>query len=538
MGFVNRSPRRQGNARKNPRLEVQQLEDRCTPATIATANQAFIANAYQSLLNRPVDAGGLAAWTSFMNQGGSKQQVILGIESSLAFKKVETQQLFSQLLHRNADAVGLNTYGTFLVSGGTYQGAAASLAGSTEYFIKQGGGSNAGFISALYRDFLHRNPDPQGAGTLAQGLALGMTRVQVASFMSGGYEWNKVLVNQTYQQYLNRPADTTGLSIYAAMMSNGLSYEGMIASLLSSAEFTAIARGTTTTVAASTTSPVVTQPVTFTATVKAKVDGMGTPTGTVSFFDNGTLRSTVALTAAGTAAFTSTTLTPGSHTITASYNGTDAFATSSGKATVTVAKASTTTTLTSNVPSPVFGQTITLSAKVTVNSPGSGNAFGNVTFKDTTTGATLGTSTIDARTGTATLAVSNLAVQNHSITASYAADAGGNFNASTSTPLAVTVSKAEVTVALTSNPNPSTSGQSVAFTAVVAAVAPGAGTPTGNVTFVDSTTSTTMGVVPLTNGQAVLNYSSLAVGDHTVVANYAGDNNFNPKTGSTDQHVT
>ncbi len=60
------------------------------------------------------------------------------------------------------------------------------------------------------------------------------------------------------------------------------------------------------------------QSVTFTATVTS---AGGTPTGTLTFNDNGTSIGTATL-AAGVATLTTTTLTVGSHTITASYAGT------------------------------------------------------------------------------------------------------------------------------------------------------------------------------------------------------------------------
>jgi hypothetical protein len=58
-------------------------------------------------------------------------------------------------------------------------------------------------------------------------------------------------------------------------------------------------------------------PVTFTATVSS---GVGTPTGSVSFFDGASLIGSIALTA-GQAQLTTSSLTGGAHTINATYNG-------------------------------------------------------------------------------------------------------------------------------------------------------------------------------------------------------------------------
>jgi hypothetical protein len=72
------------------------------------------------------------------------------------------------------------------------------------------------------------------------------------------------------------------------------------------------------------------QSVTLTATVAALTPNTGTPTGTVSFFDqtSGTALATVAL-SGGVAAWTSSSLTPGGHTIIAVYSGNAKFISSS-----------------------------------------------------------------------------------------------------------------------------------------------------------------------------------------------------------------
>ena len=60
--------------------------------------------------------------------------------------------------------------------------------------------------------------------------------------------------------------------------------------------------------------------VTFTTAVTANAPGSGTPTGAVEFFDEGTSLGKGVLTAGGQAALTITTLTVGSHSITAAYS--------------------------------------------------------------------------------------------------------------------------------------------------------------------------------------------------------------------------
>src|SRR5207253_9564357 len=74
-------------------------------------------------------------------------------------------------------------------------------------------------------------------------------------------------------------------------------------------------------------------------------------------------------------------------------------------------------------------------------------------------------------------------------------------------------------------------GQPVTFTATVAAKSPGAGTPTGTVTFKDGLS--TLGTGTLNgSGQAMFTTSTLAVGPHSITASYGGDATFSGSTSS------
>ncbi len=90
---------------------------------------------------------------------------------------------------------------------------------------------------------------------------------------------------------------------------------------------------------------------------------------------------------------------------------------------------------------------------------------------------------------------------------------------------------------IVSSVNPSLSGQSVAFTATVTDPS-GRFTPTGSVTFTDTTTSTVIGSSALDGaGQASISTSSLSGGNHTIVADYSGDGNLDPSSNSLVQQV-
>jgi hypothetical protein len=77
---------------------------------------------------------------------------------------------------------------------------------------------------------------------------------------------------------------------------------------------------------------------------------------------------------------------------------------------------------------------------------------------------------------------------------------------------------------LNSSANPALPGSNVTFTAVLSAVAPGAGIPDGTVSFrVDGSIA---GSATLSGGTAAFTANNLTHGSHTVVAEYAGSQNF------------
>ena len=86
---------------------------------------------------------------------------------------------------------------------------------------------------------------------------------------------------------------------------------------------------TVATIAGSVTPSVFGQAVSFTFSVTVNAPGAGTPTGTVTLSDNGTLLATLALTG-GVAGYTTSTLAVGNHPLSISYNGDGNFTGSTG----------------------------------------------------------------------------------------------------------------------------------------------------------------------------------------------------------------
>ena len=242
-------------------------------------------------------------------------------------------------------------------------------------------------------------------------------------------------------------------------------------------------------------------------TLVASLSGGNSPSGSVTFYDGATSLGSGPV--SGSAAMlTVSSLSTGSHTITAVYGGDSHNAGATSNAiTVTVGSASLSVSLSSSSLSPPLGQSVTLTATLS----GGSSPSGSVTFKDGST--TLGAATISG--STATFTSSSLAVGAHPITAIYGGD-GSNSSASSGT-ITVTVGKASPSLTVSSSSSSPTVGQSVTFTATLS----GGSSPSGTVTFQDG--ATVLGSGTISGSSATFATSSFTVGTHAITAVYGGD---------------
>jgi hypothetical protein len=210
-----------------------------TVTATSTTAVGWIAGVYLDLLHRPIDPAGLTAWNTLLTQGVSRQQIVADIETSLEYRTDEVQALYVQFLHRNAEPFGLNAYVNALGSGLTLAQVEALILRSPEFF-KDAGGTNAGFLTALYQDLLNRSPDSFGMTAFLNALNTGASRLAVATAILSGDECHQDLIKSIYLQYLRRNADSFGLTGFTQAMRT-LSEEALIAIVLGSQEYFALA---------------------------------------------------------------------------------------------------------------------------------------------------------------------------------------------------------------------------------------------------------------------------------------------------------
>src|ERR1700677_4584284 len=226
------------------------------------------------------------------------------------------------------------------------------------------------------------------------------------------------------------------------------------------------------------------QSVTLTCHATSPATGAAVSGGTISIFDNltaTTLSTGVTVPAGGVMTFTTTAISQaGVHVIAFNYSDTSpyVFANSTN---VTVGTSSTTTGSASPT-TQTFGSSVTLSANVTSSG---GTPTGTVNFTEGTTPNIVTIASGALSGGSASVPTSALGGGTPSITATYVPPTVSQFAASSSAPFTLTINPASTTTT-TTTPATTTAGSSVALSATVSS---SAGTPGGNVAFLDGSTN-------------------------------------------------
>ena len=293
---------------------------------------------------------------------------------------------------------------------------------------------------------------------------------------------------------------------------------------------TTVTDGTTTTLGLSPNPSTFGQSVTMTATVASADNGAGIPTGSVTFTDGVNTLGTGTVDGTGKATLSTSALTVGSHSITASFTGTNGWGNSASTPSSQQVNDGTTTTVAGSPNPATFGSSVQFTATVAAADNGAGTPTGSVVFTiDGNAGSPV---TVDG-TGHAAYSTSSLTVGSHTVSAAFTGTGGWqNSNGSGSNE---NVTDGTGT-SLGSSPNPSNYSHSVTFTATVTSNGTGGGVPTGSVAFTEGATTLATVTVDGT-GNAAFSTSSLSFGSHTITASFTGTGGYQNSSGQTTQAV-
>ncbi|MEM7274664.1 MAG: DUF4214 domain-containing protein, partial [Actinomycetota bacterium] len=161
-------------------------------------NREFVAVVYRNVLGREADAEGLAHWTSILDRGVSRGEVMIGFSESGEFidrtrgdlSTIEANgpvgRLYMAYFQRRPDDGGLDYW---INTGLPSRAISSQFATSAEFINRYGALSDGQFVDLVYQNVLGRAADPGGRAHWLRLLGQGLKRGAVMAEFSDSAEF-------------------------------------------------------------------------------------------------------------------------------------------------------------------------------------------------------------------------------------------------------------------------------------------------------------------------------------------------------------
>jgi hypothetical protein len=207
------------------------------PIQVLSKNALYVNAVFQDVLGRLPDSGTLALWTGQLDQGAPRSTFVNSLDHSAEYYTNIITPAYQTFLGRTPDASGLAFWVGQMQKGMTDEQLEAGFIGSPEFFAHSGG-TNKGWVDAMYQNLLGRAPDATGEAFWIQQLAQGANRAVVAFAFAASPERETQHITADYQKYLGRAPDAAGLSFWLDQFVNhGQTNENLITGFVSSDEY-------------------------------------------------------------------------------------------------------------------------------------------------------------------------------------------------------------------------------------------------------------------------------------------------------------
>ncbi|MCU1455851.1 MAG: in-like serine protease [Acidimicrobiales bacterium] len=201
-----------------------------------TANQRFVCNLYLDVLGRTVEAGGLVYWADRLDAGTPRSTMARQYVLTPEARSVLVNRLYVLYLGRAGESAGVAYWSDQIGRGVSPDTVRVLLVASSEYYGRAGG-TNQGFVAAVYRDILRRTIDPSGQAYWDGQLASGHSRGDVVTRLLHTNEGRKNVITDIFNRYLRRPPNASESSFWITALGNGASELDIDISVIASAEY-------------------------------------------------------------------------------------------------------------------------------------------------------------------------------------------------------------------------------------------------------------------------------------------------------------
>jgi hypothetical protein len=199
--------------------------------------QGFLDALYHDALARAPDAAGLASFTTALASGYSDQAVANFIFGSSEFQSDWISGLYGHFADRAPTAAELQSSTLILHVAGEKVALAGILANGSSYGVLSDH-ANGLYVAEMYRDLLQRDPDTASLNAWENALDSGTLQGgDIAQDILTSPEYNGLVVQNIFNQYLGRTADPSGMAYFSDMLASGATPEDVAAYIAGSPEY-------------------------------------------------------------------------------------------------------------------------------------------------------------------------------------------------------------------------------------------------------------------------------------------------------------
>lgn len=200
-----------------------------------TAAERFVRQVTDDLLGRPATDDELAAATHGFERGRTRGAFTDASLASAEERGRLVTEAYERYLGRAPDPAGLAHWTTKLKTT-SLTTLAAGLLASPEVF-RSAGGTNAGYVAALYPLVHGRAVDPSGAAHWTRRLDAGLARGALARQLLTSPESGRRTVTAAYERFLGRAPDAAGLAHWTKVLGRGTDARQLWRSIILTPEY-------------------------------------------------------------------------------------------------------------------------------------------------------------------------------------------------------------------------------------------------------------------------------------------------------------
>ena len=191
------------------------------PFTCFPANDLWIDKVFRDTLKRPVDQAALDFYDARLKAGASRADIALSVLQSVEYRTRLVQGFFQTFLKRAPSGPEL-AFWLGVLSSSTDETVEAQILGSGEYIGGRGGGTDDGWLNALFQDLLGRPPTAADLTFFKNALANGASHADVALNVLQSKEGRSKVVQGLFQSLLGRPPTQAEIDLLTTRTSQAI----------------------------------------------------------------------------------------------------------------------------------------------------------------------------------------------------------------------------------------------------------------------------------------------------------------------------